>query len=222
MTVRGDDLSALYSERFKARERERKLAVWRVLCRHFFQRYVRPEDTVLDLGAGHCEFINTIRCRERIAVDGNPEVRRWAGEGVRVVLATSVHLAEVGDASVDVVFCSNFLEHLPDKTALHETLAECRRVLRQGGRLLVLQPNIRAVGGRYWDFIDHHLPLTERSLVEALVMAGLAPREVRARFLPYTTKSALPQHPLLVRLYLLLRPVHRLLGGQSWLVAEKG
>ncbi len=219
--VQGSDLSTLYSERFGLRERERKLAVWRVLCRHFFQRYVRPSDTVLDLGAGNCEFINSIECGEKIAVDGNPEVRRWAADDVRVVLATSTHLGEIGDESVDVVFCSNFFEHLPDKAALHETLGECRRVLRRGGRLLVLQPNIRAVGGRYWDFIDHHVPLTDRSLVEALAMAGLAVREVRARFLPYTTKSALPQHPLLVRLYLVLTPIHRLLGGQAWVVGEK-
>ena len=219
--VRSDELSTLYSERFGARERKRKLAVWRVLCRHFFQRYVQPRDTVLDLGAGNCEFINTIQCGAKIAVDGNPEVRQWAADGVRVVVATSTHLGEIDGESVDVVFCSNFFEHLPSKAALHETLEECRRVLRRGGHLLVLQPNIRAVGGRYWDFIDHHVPLTERSLVEALTLAGLAPREVRARFLPYTTKSALPQHPALVRLYLLLRPVHRLLGGQAWVVAEK-
>jgi large subunit ribosomal protein L14 len=26
---------------------------------------------------------------------------------------------------------------------------------------------IRVLGGSYWDFIDHHLPITERSLAEA-------------------------------------------------------
>ncbi len=29
--------------------------------------------------------------------------------------------------------------------------------------MLVLQPNIRYVGGAYWDFLDHHLPLTDRT-----------------------------------------------------------
>jgi hypothetical protein len=40
------------------------------------------------------------------------------------------------------------------------------------------------------------------------------------RFLPFTTKSALPQHPLLVRAYLAFRPAWRLLGGQFLVVAR--
>ena len=71
------------------------------------------------------------------------------------------------------------------------------------------------------DYFDHHLPLTERSLVEALGLAELTPVEVRPRFLPFTTKSRLPQHPLLVWLYLKLPLAHRLLGQQSWIVAAR-
>jgi hypothetical protein len=41
------------------------------------------------------------------------------------------------------------------------------------------------------------------------------------RFLPYTTRSSLPQAPWLVRLHLAVRPAWYLLGGQTWLVAEK-
>ncbi len=61
----------------------------------------------------------------------------------------------------------------------------------------------------------------ERSLVEALRLAGLKPTEVRPRFLPFTSKSALPQHPFLVRLYLKITIAQRLLGQQSWIVAVK-
>ena len=39
--------------------------------------------------------------------------------------------------------------------------------------MIVLQPNIRLVGPRYWDFIDHRVALTERSLLEAAELAGL-------------------------------------------------
>jgi len=55
--------------------------------------------------------------------------------------------------------------------------------------------------------------------VEALALAALKPIEVRARFLPFTTKSALPQHPALVWMYLKMPIVHRFLGQQSWIVA---
>jgi SAM-dependent methyltransferase len=215
------DLDALYGERFDRREAAAKARVWDTLCRHFFQRYVRGDDAVVDLGAGMCEFINTIRCGRKIAVDPSPAVRRFAGPDVEVLQTVSTDLGALADGSVDVVFASNFFEHLPDTDAFLTTLREARRVLRPGGSILILQPNIAAVGGRFWDFLDHSLPLTERTVTEALAVTGFEIREVRARFLPYTTKSRLPKHPLLVRLYLAIRPAHRLLGGQAWIVGRR-
>jgi SAM-dependent methyltransferase len=215
-------LSRLYAVRFDAREKARKARVWRVLCRAFFQRYIREDDTVLDLGAGYCEFINHVVCRRRIAFDVSDDVRRHAGPGVEVIGGAATDLGAIADDTIDVVFASNFFEHLPTKLDLLKTLGGIRRVLRAGGRLLILQPNIRYAGGAYWDFFDHHLPLTERSLVEALELVGLKPVEVRARFLPLTTKSAIPQHPALVWLYLKLPIVHRVMGRQSWIVAVNG
>lgn len=215
------DVTKIYAERFSPVERDRKAKIWQVLCEHFFQRYVQPADVVMDLGAGYCEFLRYIRCRERIAVDLNPEVHDYAPPGTRVLITPSNDLSAVPSQSVDVVFASNFFEHLPDKATFLETLWEVRRVLRVGGRLLVLQPNIRVLGGQYWDFVDHHLPLTDRTLVEALSLVNMQAQEVRPRFLPYTTKSRLPQHPLLVRVYLMLPLVHHFLGGQAWVVGVK-
>jgi SAM-dependent methyltransferase len=214
-------LVRLYALRFSAEEKARKAAVWRVLCRSFFQRYVDESDTVLDIGAGYCEFVNHIVCRRKLALDLSEETPAHAGPGVEVVRTKSTDLSVLTDDTVDVAFASNFFEHLPDKQDLLATLAEVRRVLRPGDRCLILQPNIRYVGGAYWDFLDHHLPLTERSLVEALELVGLKPVEVRSRFLPFTSKSALPQHPFLVWLYLKLPLAHRVLGRQSWIVAVK-
>jgi SAM-dependent methyltransferase len=210
----------LYHGRFSEKERVRKRDLWRILCTTFFQKYVRPDDVVLDLGAGYCEFINHIRCRTKYAVDLNPDTKVHASPDVHVLSTLSSRLNMLADGSVDVVFASNFFEHLPDKEAFLATLQELRRILRPGtGRLLILQPNIRLLNGAYWDFLDHHLALTDRTLVEAVRMVGLEPVEIRVRFLPYTTKSRLPQHALLVRAYLLFRPLQWLFGRQTWMVA---
>lgn len=215
------NLAGLYTNRFSSAEQRQKERIWRVLCSDFFQRYVRATDTVLDVGAGYCEFINNIACAAKIALDLNEDTPRHANADVRVVQCMSNAMTEIGDSSVDVAFASNFFEHMPSKEIFLQTLREIRRVLRPGGKLLILQPNIRFLNGEYWDFLDHHIPLTDRTLVEALLAVGMRPIEVVPRFLPYTTKSRLPQHPLLVRLYLRMPLAHRLLGKQAWVVAVK-
>jgi hypothetical protein len=120
---------------------------------------------------------------------------------------------------------SNFLEHLPTKQAVFEVLTECRKVLSRGGRLMVLQPNIRYVGAAYWDYIDHHIALTEKSLAEALEVSGFTIEVLLPRFLPYTAKSrsgALASGRLgkgLIALYLKFPILWRIFGSQTFVVA---
>jgi hypothetical protein len=87
--------------------------------------------------------------------------------------------------------------------------------------VIVLQPNVRLVGHRYWDFIDHKVALTERSLMEAAELVGFRTVQTIVRFMPFTTKSRIPQHPLLVRVYLAFPPAWLLMGKQTLYVAER-
>lgn len=214
-------LSSLYSNRFSEAAKQKKDQIWQVLCKDFFQKYVKPTDTVLDLGAGYCEFINHIHCATKIAVDLSEDTPQYAHPDVKVIQCPGNAMTTVPDISVDVVFTSNFFEHMPTKVVFQETLQEIFRILQAGGRLLTLQPNIRFLQGEYWDFLDHHIPLTDRTMVEALTLTGFTIQEVRPRFLPYTTKSRLPQHPRMVWLYLHIPLAHYFLGKQAWIVARK-
>jgi len=216
-----ENLDKLYQERFPDADLPAKNAIWKVLCADFFQRYVDSNDVVADIGAGYCEFINNIDCARKIAVDINPDVHRFAAPGVEIINAPCTAISQLEAGSVDVVFMSNFLEHLPGKAQVLETLRESHRILRAGGRVIILQPNIRFLPGEYWDFFDHHTPLTDRSLVEGVKLAGFTPVLVIPRFLPYTTRSRLPQSPFLVRLYLRFPPIWRVLGKQAVVIARK-
>jgi SAM-dependent methyltransferase len=216
------DLTQLYRNRFDEADRARKARVWDVLYRRVFGRWVDPEGTVLDVGAGFCEFINAARAKRRIAVDLNPDARQFADSGVELHTVSASHLDFLGNGTVDVVFSSNFLEHLPDKDEVSNVTREILRVLRPGGTLMLMGPNVRLIPGAYWDFFDHHVALSERSLCELLVLNGFEIAHVEGRFLPYTTRSALPQAPWLVALYLMLRPLSSaVLGKQFFVVAKK-
>lgn len=214
-------LKSLYESRFDPSAQAQKDAIWQVLCNEFFSKYVKPDDTVVDIGAGYCEFINHIKCGSKIAVDLNPDVVKRAAPGVRVLNESCTAIVSLADASSDCVFMSNFLEHLPDKALVLSTLRECHRILRPGGRVIVLQPNIRFLPGEYWDFFDHHTPLTDRSLAEGVTLAGFAVTTCIARFLPYTTKSKLPKSPAMVSMYLKVPLAWRFLGKQALVVGTK-
>ncbi len=214
------DLEDVYGHRFSDAEARAKDLMWREICR-FLQREIDPAGAALDLACDRGDFIRNIAAGEKWASDVR-DVSQYLPSDVRFVQCDGLRLAEhVPTGHFDVVFMSNYLEHLASSDVVVEQMRAVAEVLRPGGTMIVLQPNIRLVGGRYWDFIDHKVALTDASLVEAAELAGLRPRTLIKRFLPYTTKARLPTRPALVRAYLKVRPAWWLLGKQSLLVAEK-
>jgi len=214
-----DTLREQYSRRFEG-SRDYRDRVWRALLRSRLQALVGADKDVLDLGCGWGEFIRNVRARARFAMDLNPDAARFAGDDVRFVEHDCTRPWPLRAGSLDVVFSSNFIEHLPDKEAIGATLQQARRCLRAGGRIILLGPNIRYVGGAYWDFWDHHVPVTDRALAEALELRGFEVERVVPRFLPYTMSDGRRVPIFLVRLYLALPLFWPLLGRQFLIVAR--
>lgn len=116
---------------------------------------------------------------------------------------------------------SNFLEHI-SKSDIEKLLETEYRLLENDGEVWILTPNIKYTGGKYWDFFDHITPLTEKSLAKIAVAKGFTVKKIIKKFLPFTTKSALPKAAWIVRLYLGLMPLSgALFGEQSFLILEK-
>jgi SAM-dependent methyltransferase len=219
----GASIDAIYARRFPdedaAHARWRK-GLWEVLVEDYFCRWIPESATVLDFGCGKGEFINAVRAKRRIGVDIRKELADHLKVGVEFQLLRETRLPEFADGTIDVVFCSNLLEHLPDRETVTLLLREFARVLSPTGRLLVLGPNIRYTGAAYWDFFDHVLPFTHVSLVEALATAGFHPEKLIPRFLPFTTVGVRPVPLALVRLYLRVPWAWRVMGAQFFVVAR--
>ena len=191
--------------------------VWRAICR-YLEQYVPPRAAILDLGAGYCSFINEVRGAEKYAVDIFPGFVDHAAPGVRTEVGPCWNLGRFADGQLDVVFSSNLLEHL-DRTEIVDTLHEAHRILKPGGRLLVLQPNFRYCSREYFDDYTHRFVFSHVSLSDMVASMGFRVDVLIPRFLPLTFKSRLPQWRWAVALYLRL-PV-RPFAKQMLLVATR-
>ena len=143
---------------------------------------VRPGDRVLDLGCGAGRFLAALHDADRVGVEIaqaalDRAARNAPGADLRLLGPDgSLPLAH---ASVDLVWCSEVLEHVPDTAHL---LLEARRVLRRGGRLLVTVPfhgraKAALIGAlrfdTHFDPLGQHVRFyTRSSLARTLVHAG--------------------------------------------------
>lgn len=193
-------------------------AVWQHIC-HYLQTWIPVDGDVLELGAGWCDFSNAVTARSVTAMDIDATVERAARPGVTAVVGDCTDLSRFADGSFDTVLASNLLEHL-ERPAAGALLAEAGRVLRPGGRLLLIQPNFRLNPNEYFDDYTHVAIYTDRSLRDMLTASGWKVEHVAARFLPLTMKSKASGLTFLVPFY--LRSPIKPFAGQMLVVAERG
>jgi ubiquinone/menaquinone biosynthesis C-methylase UbiE len=113
-------------------------------------QYIRPGDTVLDaacgLGYGSYLLQACSTAQKTLGIDGSEYAVNYARDNFAARLEAldfrlgmlPEALAEIPDASVDVIVSFETLEHVQDNVRL---LAEFRRVLTPGGRILASVPN---------------------------------------------------------------------------------
>ena len=216
-----DNVQAIYRARFGDTGLEKRDRVWKALCSGFFNELIGPGKDILDMACGYGEFINNVSAKSRMAVDMNPDAPSHLRPEVRFCHGPSTKMEGISDAAADVVFTSNFLEHLPNQNACDATFDEVKRVLRPGGRFVILGPNIKYAYREYWDFYDHHLALSHLSLEEGLTQKGFKVIRNIPRFLPFTMKGKAPSGDVLVKTYLKLPFIWPLFGKQFLVVAVR-
>jgi SAM-dependent methyltransferase len=207
------ELERVYELRFREVQRYRN-DVLKILVQEFFQPMIPHRARILDLGCGWGEFINHARADLKFGMDLNPETRQRLAPDVQFLEQDCSKEWPLPNDSLDLVFTSNFFEHLRGKTELRDALRQVRRCLKPGGKLVCIGPNIRHLAGAYWDFWDHYLPLSDKSLQEVLELLGFRVERSVAKFLPYQMVRRRPVPLALVRLYLKLSWIWPFFGKQ--------
>ncbi|MGJ0486937.1 MAG: class I SAM-dependent methyltransferase [Methylomicrobium sp.] len=214
------DLQLEYKNRFQDNSTYRD-SVWKILCQSFFSKYIDRSSVLLDVGAGWGEFSRNIEAKKKYAIDLNPDCGKRV-EGYATFFHQDCSSTwPLEDEALDVVFTSNFLEHLPNKQLIDKTFSEAFRCLKSGGLIICVGPNIKYLPGLYWDYWDHYIPITDGSLSEALELRGFKIQEKIQKFLPYTMSGGKNPPLFSVRLYLKIPVLWRLFGKQFFIVAKK-
>jgi len=142
-----------------------------------------PPGSLLDVGCGDGEFLARMRDLgwrvSGVEPDAEAAKRAWTRHG----LSVHASLADV-PGEFDAVTHAHVVEHVHDPVGL---LRECRRLLRPGGRLVAVTPNLRSLGHFVfrgdWLGLDppRHLTLfTRQTLVRCALAAGFADPSVRS------------------------------------------
>jgi 2-polyprenyl-3-methyl-5-hydroxy-6-metoxy-1,4-benzoquinol methylase len=136
------------------------------------------EGRLLEVGCGRGQYLERLKAAgwNCVGIDFDAEaVAHAAARGLDVRVG-DLAAQRFADASFDTVLLSHVIEHLPDP---HAVLRECRRILKPGGRVVLLTPNVRSLGhraaGRHWIGLEpprHLFVFSPSSLARVLVDCG--------------------------------------------------
>jgi len=146
----------------------------------FFARHMPAErdPEVLEIGPGHGEFATRLMAggyRRYDVVEPNETLRaKLVALGVRQAKSYLIPDLAEKDASYDAIVICDVFEHLNDAREAQRFVSEARRVLRPGGIVFILSPDLMDWREDFYncDF-SHSNPTTVRRTHEIFLNEGL-------------------------------------------------
>ena len=214
-------LERTYQQRFSEHDVVANDTVWKEIAA-YLQRYLRRDGPVLDVACGHGAFIRHIVARERWATDLR-DVSGFLTPDIKFVQAEG---GEMASSLPHGHFEMVFIEQFPRTPAFNGSRCPADPASGSGSRA---RRNPVDTAAEYsvdgWEILGLPRPQDtahgRRALRKPRVSCGFKRERLITRFLPYSTKSKLPQSAPLVHWYLKFPPAWWLMGKQTLYVGMK-
>ena len=127
---------------------------------------------LLDVGCGSGSLLSELKERGMaVGTDLSPEALAYCHEnGERLLCRCDSMKLPFAEGSFDLAISAHMLEHIEDDRA---ALREMRRVVRSGGRLVIVVPAHMFLWGGHDVALDHKRRYRRRELLEKVTSAGL-------------------------------------------------
>ncbi|MGA3244260.1 MAG: class I SAM-dependent methyltransferase [Bacteroidota bacterium] len=163
--------------------------------RLYFERFHgASKGPILEIGCsvGHHTQFGADR---KIGIDYDLDALKIArGKGFTVAQVDVQPGLPFKDASFTSIDCQHVIEHVENPLFL---MKECLRVLKPGGRAVVVTPNVRAVGFEFYIDYTHIRPFTSTSLERIAYDAGFSTYSVLYSYTGIPLTKLLNQRGLL-------------------------
>ena len=144
------------------------------LFRHFGLE-LSSDSHFLEIGPGTGTVAHLVRdagANYRAIEPNQGLVDMLKGKGFEVELGSCPPILGA-DESCDFVFCSHLIEHLADPDTVFSFFRESLRLLRPGGKFVIIAPDILRAGNYFWDSdYTHTFPVTVRRIEQLFLDVG--------------------------------------------------
>lgn len=152
----------------------------RAMLEHFVQlSQLEPSETsILEVGAGTGRggvASLDIGFRDYTGVEPVLQLADYCelSYGITIVRQSLPNLDLIKDSTFDALFAFHVIEHAPNYESAISWCSEMLRVLKPGGKLLLVAPDIRDCGSYFWDMDwSHGYPTTPQRVSQLLSGLG--------------------------------------------------
>lgn len=148
--------------------------------RHVMWLKKYPQGRLLDVGCGDGTFLARMKAMgwDVAGIEPDPVAAACAGKKLNHIFTGDLEQAGFAENSFDAITLCHVIEHLP---APVRTLRECRRILKPGGRIIIITPNTESLGRKWfgnhwrgWEPPRHLFLFTRKSLQIMAQTAGFS------------------------------------------------